>query len=63
MDKKVIIDNLVLWIPIKKLRNTFRDYINLKLDMQMQTNFTNNKFYKRTVEYILSDNYINNILN
>lgn len=63
MDKKVIIDNLVWWIPIKKLRNVVRDYINLKLDMQMQTNFTNNKFYKRTVEYILSDNYINNILN
>lgn len=63
MDKKVIIDNLVWWIPIKKLRNAVRDYINLKLDMQMQTNFTNNKFYKRTVEYILSDNYINNILN
>ena len=61
MSNKRIIDSLVWWIPFRKLRNAFRDYLNLKLDMQR--NIIHDKFYKRTVEYILSDNYINNILN
>ena len=52
MSNKRIIDSLVWWIPFRKLRNAFRDYLNLKLDMQR--NIIHDKFYKRTVEYILS---------
>ena len=57
---KKIIDDIVWYIPFKKLRIAVREYLNILLNNS--NTIMNDRFYERTLKYALSDYYINEIL-
>lgn len=58
MDKKII-DDIVWWIPFKKLRDNIRDYLKKLLDIEIHLNEIENKIKDITILGISDPSFLN----